>query len=969
MTDERSEDAPVRRKSRRSADTIERPGGQIGRFVVVSRLGEGAMGMVYLAYDPKLDRRLALKVLHRRRRSQRALAERQQRLRREAQAMAQLNHGNVVTVHDVGVADERVFLAMDYIDGQTLRQWLDAGGHGWRQVLDVVLAAGRGLAAAHEAGVIHRDFKPENVLVGKDGAVKVMDFGLARPRGDGPSSIIEPEPSDEASDAEQADAQRDSQGWWQEKSGLISVEGPPDLTRSGDVLGTPTYMAPELFEGGDATASSDQFALCVVLYEGLCGVRPFAGESMAAIAFNINQGQFAPAQPGKKPPAWLMRVIKKGLAIDPHRRHGSVQALCDALEQGLGRRRTRLLGLTTAGVAVGAAGLAYALVPTPPPCGGAADRIAQVWNEPRAEAIAEAFEATKVPYAEQTLVRARERIERYATDWQQVYTEVCEATAVHATQSPAELDRRIACLDERLTELDALLEVLGDADRRVAERAAAAASGLREPSICQSSTLSPHPTVEDPAQQGEFDRLRGELLRAEALERAGRYDDAIAASEVILEAATGLGSVALQAEALIQLGVANDMRGSYEPASAHLRRAYFMANEAGLDLLAARAAVSLITTEGIHLARSDDGLDWIRHAEAAFERSDTNDVLRGKFHTAVGSLRHQRFELDEARSHYEKALVIERDALGEDHETVASLLAMLGAVQEQSGRSEDAVHSFERALAIHRAALGPRHPQLAALHNNYAVVLFGRRDLAGAQAQLEQALAIYRETLGEHPATALFLDNLGGLMLLGEQLEEGRALIEEGLAMREQVLGPEHPAVANSLLNLGNAYELAKDWGAAQRTYERSLTLMRKGGDPDNPQMARAIFSLGVLALREGAVSRGYEQCLLSVEILERVGGRENPDLVGPLAALGWAQLELQQPQGALDILERAYTMKDQGQADAPALTSLLLAQALTQTGGDAERAKALRAEARAFYKGSMFEPPERVAKWLDDPQ
>ncbi|MCA9655383.1 MAG: serine/threonine protein kinase [Myxococcales bacterium] len=965
-------------------EPYERPGGRIGRFVVVSRLGEGAMGAVYLVYDPGLDRRVALKVLRRRSRSKRASKERQLRLRREAQAMAQLNHPNVVTVHDVGVAEGRVFLAMDYVEGQTLRQWLESRRRSWNEVLRTFIAAAQGLAAAHEAGVIHRDFKPENVLVGDDGSVKVMDFGLARPGGQGERSSGVTDTREAAGDgpSERAptaaapavsvppiEEEPSPREWWKGESGLISVEAPPELTRSGDVLGTPSYMAPELFDGGEASTITDQFALCVALYEGLYGVRPFAGESMAALAFNMNRERITPPPRGARVPAWLGRLVRRGLAKDPSKRYPSVQALIDALIQGAGRRRLRRAGLVAAGVVLGAGGLSYALVPAPAPCGGGKDRMQQVWNDARADAIAEAFEATGVPYADEALQRARQRIDAYAESWVAVYTSVCEETAVHGRQSPAELDRRIACLDDRLGELDALLGVLAEADRRVAERAAQAASGLRGPGICAEGELEQRPTSDDPARQAELDGLRGRLLRAEALERAGRYDDAAMLSRQIATEAETLGEAPLRAEALIQLGVAEDMAGSYAESAEHLREAYFIANEERLDLVSARAAVALITTEGIHLARGEEGLSWARHAEAAFERSDPENALRGRYHAALGSLHFQRFELDQARDNYEKAIAIERAALGEDHERVASLLAYLGAVQEQAGQSEDAVASFERAIEIHRRALGPDHPELAAQYNNYAVVLVGRGDLAGAQAQLEQALEIYRKSMGEHPGTALFLDNLGGLLMVRGEYERGRQLIEEGLAMRQKTLGPDHPQVANSLSNLGNAYERAGDWGAAKRSYERALAVLEKSGGPDTPQVAGALLNLGVLALREGAIQRGYDQCKRAVEIFE-AAAPGSPDLGAPLLGLGWAQLELDQPQEALATLERAYELRGRGLTDElPGLVALLLARALELTGGDAARAKKLRAEARAVYaKLPHAEPPERIAGWMKEP-
>ncbi len=965
-------------RPRKDVDKGERPGGSIGRYVVVSRLGEGSMGMVYLVYDPKLDRRVALKVLRRRRRSSRATHERQQRLRREAMAMAQLNHAHVVTVHDVGVADGRVFLAMDYVEGQTLRDWLDAKRRPWNKVLRTLVYAGQGLAAAHAAGVIHRDFKPENVLVGNDGSVKVMDFGLARPRGAGERSSgvtdarrssgdgAEPSVVDDTATEPDEDPGRD---WWKGESGLIPMEGPVELTRSGEVLGTPTYMAPELFDGGEANAQTDQFAFCVALFEGLYGVRPFAGETMAALAFNTKRGRITAPPRGARVPGWLGRLVRRGLATDPERRYPSMQVLLDALVQGAGRRRVQRAGLIAAGLVAAGGGLSYALVPPTVPCRGGRDRLQQVWNDGRAKAIAAAFEATGVTYADEALARAQQRIDDYAKTWVGVYTEVCEATAVHGTQSPEALDLRIACLDARLAELEALLQVLGEADRRVAERAAQAVSALRGPGTCASESLDEADDETDPERKQRLESMRGRMLRAEALEHAGRYDDATTLAREVAAEAELHGETELHGEALVQLGIAEDLAGDYPNAAEHLRQAYFEANAQSLDLVAARAAAALVTTEGIHMARGEDGLAWGRHAEAALERGGQGEGLRGRLYAALGSLHFQRFELAEAQRNYEQALALERAAHGDDHERVALLLTYLGAVLEQSGQSETAVANFEQAIEIHRKALGAQHPELAGLYNNYAVILFGRQDYAGAQAQLEQAVAIQREALGDHPNTALTMDNLGGIMVLRGQVAAGRALIEEALAMREKTLGPDHPAVANSLTNLAGTLELGEeDWGGARRLYERALAILEKTGGPENTQVALLMFNLGMLDLREGAAQRGHDRCERAVAIFEKEGGSTARDLPEPLMCLGWAQLELERPEAARSTLERALALRGQGQGDYAPLVRLLLARSLVKTGGDAKRAATLRAEARKLYRTQPQPPPERVAAWLNEP-
>jgi len=318
--------------------SVER-GSTIGRYLVISRVGEGGMGVVFAAYDPQLDRRVALKLLRPRGRD---LARARRRLQREAQALAKLDHPNVVAVHDVGIHAEQLFIAMEFVEGQTLGEWMatspatssgsvDAGRAAarvrpWREVLKVFGQAGRGLAAAHEAGLVHRDFKPDNVMLSEGGRVRVMDFGVAR---------IDDEPT---SDVTEHGAQVGS------------------LTQTGAILGTPAYMSLEQFFGRTVDARSDQFSFCVALYEALYGERPFDGETIGSlVAARVEGVVRGPGRSGSVP-GWVRAVVVRGLSSQPEKRFESMQALLDALAADPVARRRQLglrLGL---GLALGASG-------------------------------------------------------------------------------------------------------------------------------------------------------------------------------------------------------------------------------------------------------------------------------------------------------------------------------------------------------------------------------------------------------------------------------------------------------------------------------------------------------------------------------------------------------------------------------------------------------------------------------------
>jgi hypothetical protein len=308
------------------ADTLPR-GAAFGRYVVLSLAGRGAMGAVYEAYDTRLDRKVALKLL-REQAGATPSSEATSRLLDEAKKLARISHQNVVAVRDAGQIEGRVFVSMEFVDGQTLNAWLQATPRSWRQIRDRFVAAGRGLEAAHQAGLVHRDFKPQNVMVAKDGAVRVTDFGLAS---DFRSKVGEVEGALDALDGELS-------------------EHTVALTRTGVLIGTPLYMAPEQFEGEIAGARSDQFSFCVALYHALYGEWPFPVPvaSFRVLREAVKAGRLREPPPGSQVPKWLRRILVRGLDVDPSRRFPSMVELLGALKYEPARRYRRLAAASAA---------------------------------------------------------------------------------------------------------------------------------------------------------------------------------------------------------------------------------------------------------------------------------------------------------------------------------------------------------------------------------------------------------------------------------------------------------------------------------------------------------------------------------------------------------------------------------------------------------------------------------------------
>src|SRR5262245_1602322 len=407
-----------------SAD-IPRPGANVGRYHLLQLVGRGGMGEVYAAHDPELDRRIAIKIM---RADTLPNDVEAQRMMREAQSIAKLSHPNLVTVYDVGSSGGRVFVAMELIEGDTVAAWLDRKRRSRDEILRVFILAGRGLAAAHRAGIIHRDFKPQNVMVTPDGRVRVMDFGLAALR--------------------------------QTLHGSKARR----ITRIGSILGTPLYMSPEQLCGQSVDPRGDQFSFCVALYEALYGERPFAGNNFAELRAAVLDGIPRPAPLSSRVPARVRAILLRGLSVVPGKRFADMDALLRALEHATARR-----GGSARTVVVGAAagaltfGLAFGVVwhvrggrRSSSICAGTPEKIAGAWPTalaaPRRADIRAAFLGAGVPDARERFERASQSLDTYANAWTGMYRQDCQASDLGAGDGREAIALRMGCLDQRADE-------------------------------------------------------------------------------------------------------------------------------------------------------------------------------------------------------------------------------------------------------------------------------------------------------------------------------------------------------------------------------------------------------------------------------------------------------------------------------------------------------------------------------------
>ena len=396
------------------------PGERIGRYVVLEEIGRGGMGHVYAAWDGKLKRRVAIKRVRTDRRGH-------ERLLREAQAMASLSHPNVAAVFEILDHDSTVLLVMELIEGSTLRAWQSEPGRSWRQIVEAYRMVAEGLVAAHDAGLVHRDFKPDNAMVDarSDGKprVRVLDFGLARmlDRIGAPSG----DPSDDPSDDPSGEAPRLGPRSLTETSEDLQTP-----TTVGRVLGTPAYMAPEQLSSHDADARSDQFSFCVSMWEAVYGQRPYTGESFESILLAISRGK--PEAPGtSRIPAWLRRTLERGLAPAPEDRWPSMRELVRALSQDRTRRGATAVALGAVIVTALAVGSSSR---DDSRCQGAATALASAWSDGDRAAIRDAFESSEAPFAADALVQVEAGLADWAGRWQTMHTETCEATQIRGEQ-------------------------------------------------------------------------------------------------------------------------------------------------------------------------------------------------------------------------------------------------------------------------------------------------------------------------------------------------------------------------------------------------------------------------------------------------------------------------------------------------------------------------------------------------------
>ncbi|WAS96008.1 serine/threonine-protein kinase [Nannocystis punicea] len=749
------------------------PGETIGRFTVLERLGSGAMGVVYSAYDPELDRKIALKILHTR--SQDSSARGNARLLREAQAMARLSHPNVVVVHDVGMHRQDVFLAMEFIRGKTLQAFSEERARSWQEVVSVYRQAGAGLAAAHAAGLVHRDFKPANAILGEDGRVRVLDFGLCA------STTTRIEPNLRAGSG---------------------AELPLWVGR--EFVGTPAYMSPEQFRAEAVGAASDQFSFCVALYEALYGQRPFAGETTQSIALSVGYGEVRAPPAGAHVPAWLLAVVARGLRVEPEARWPAMEELLRALDRSRTRVRPTLVAASLAALLAGAGGY-LAAKPAPPvdeTCNGSGQEIAAIWGAREREEIDRRFAGLGPYHSMELWPPVAAALDSYAGGWMSAHKEACLAHR-RGENSEVLLDQRMVCLAQRKAGLREAIAVLRAADGEVAARGLEIIRGVPPVDDCADlrALASEAPLPEDPEQRAALAEQRARLERVGALDRAGREVAAIELAEEVVASAEARSSRPALAEALLaRARLTIHMNSRWAEDEALLTRAYLTAFGAKVDETALEALALRIHRRSREIGQAEQTREDIALAREFAARLQGPPRLSGLVLNSMGSALLAIGDLHQAEVTLREALAVRMAALGPRHVDVGFTLSNLALVVSGAAERETLVL---RALEIFETELGPAHPHSAVIRIVASVSLTDPRMAAEV---LERGCSVLERFAADRPAQrAMCLAHLGQRHEEAGELAPARSAWREAVALVRR-LAPEDAAMTRAELALIRGY-------------------------------------------------------------------------------------------------------------------------------------------------------------------
>lgn len=939
---------------------------RLARYTLLDKLGKGGAGVVFSAYDPELDRKVAIKLLHLEQYGDLEQTQAESIVLREAQAAAKLSHPNVVAVYDVQKYDfggdsslgsdprlsadlpnRGVFVVMEFIAGRSLRTWAVDEKPDWRRAVEVVREAGRGLAAAHAAGLTHRDFKPANVMVGDDGRTRVLDFGLAR--------WVDEQAPDRSNPA------------------LVPVTG-EQLLQSRSAAGTPAYMAPEQHAGEAVDGRADQFALCVALFEVLYGVRPFAGKTIEALAEAKAEGKIETGSDAARVPAWLRRVVLRGLEADPAKRFPSM----DELVVALGRDPNRRLRWAAAGVGAAAlAGFAWvagaqknaeALSACAPST--QIEGLTGAWDPERKDALKQAVMGTGLAFAAETWERVETGLDGFAGQWSQVAGEACELSLRGDVLEREVADRRVFCLEQQKQQIGALVNVLSAGGEDVVTKAPKVVSALPKPNACADDDALAAHTPPPGELRDEVERIGKQLAEASAMRVAAKMEEAKGVADAATTAATASEHLPTIARAELVSAEIRIETSEFEDARAMSLRSWAAAESAGARDASINALLKLATVVGHYQRETKIGDEFLSIAQAKLQRVDADADTRSRVAYVQGLVANKSGKHEIAIGHYERALPLAIEAHGPEHMRVSDTYNAIGVQYLLMGKSDEAEPYLEEALRISRATLGDSHPHTSAFISNLG-------NISWSQGKYEKAVERYTKTIELQSSVsepnALHLayavgNRANGYLVLGDAKRALEDMLST-LPLYEKTVGKEHPDYARALTNLGGVLDRMGRHEEALPNHLQSLKIRDEKLDPDHLDFGYAYVGIAVCYYHLGKTREARTYFEKAATLWEKLQGEESAMLAGPLRGL--AALDIDRGRDlnrAVAQLERALKLIRDNGSDVQEIAMTEFAMARALWGSDPDRAKELARGALAGYEGLAFrkDSPEQVQAWLD---
>jgi serine/threonine protein kinase/tetratricopeptide (TPR) repeat protein len=1022
------------------------PGSIVGRYAIHSHIGKRGTGALYRAHDPRLGRDVALQMWRASSYLPAAASPSGMRFLKQARALAQVSHPHVLALLDVGAVGPNVFVTMEPFQDVTLDRWLATPPRKLGPILEVLAKAGHGLAAAHAAGVKHGDLQPAHIMVGKGNDVRVLDFGLNRALAMTPAEVqvsmrartdpgMDPRfarPGSSSTDLELGDFGRDEAATEidisvrdalpteidMDQERLFNEEAGRGSTAAGRPPPPSPYTAPEQYAGGATTARSDQFSFCAVLYEAVCGVQPFAGETPEARLENIRAARLQPAVPGHlsrgEIPAWLQALLGRGLAAQPEARYESMDELLAELDTRRTRRGRQLRWAVIIAAVLGSFALGAVYATTMGgggACENAQERIDAVWNDEVVKAMTGTFVASGAPEAMAAHARVVALLDGYERAWLDMHAVACAETDADGSRPEERSEEdieaaradRLQCLSARLASLQALTRGLtAPLDRAAVENAVGAAAALPSIESCASAASRRAPLPENEQAQADIAALQAEIADASALVALGQHERMAADADALLGRATKLGHPPTEARAHLLVARVKTAAGQHGPAEVSLRQALERAEQGPDDDLAAEIWVDLVNSIGLAQERHDEALAVRAAAEQAVERARVPDIHRTALFGHMAVVLAHLGRHDEARALAERALALVAKTRGPDSVAEIEPLEALAQVLQRQGRHREALAPLERALGLIERYYGRAHvrqaPALMATGASHlalgqpesALTSFAQaRDIEEAyhglrsaraadvatemgralcwQGKYEQAVAPLEKAIelgtklhgAESPRITPAMLVMAELRAARGEHEQAQKVLERALAIRERRLGTEHPDTAQARARLGHVLVELGDRERARPLLESALAALEKARGENHPDLAPALSGLGALWREENNERRVRRVLDRQLAILRQHLGDAHPAVAAADDELGEALLVVDSPSGARPSFARAREILEaEGRKPTPLLARVLTGLAVCELdAGEAQKAIPLLERALTIHTERPGDP------------